>query len=382
MKQLVMDNRDQLKLGIRPEIIFMDFLKDETRPLQKVVEGKTRLISSEPVNLTILIRMYFGSFMMHCYANKIFNGVAIGLNTYSYDWTILAKYLQQVGDDVVAGDHGGYDGRYRAAIYKACLEIVERFYYNSTPEDRTIRAGIIEILLSSVHCANVFSPDDGKTHAVLYEWFGALPSGTTLTALFGSIGGLIINRYAVYSICLEHEGRSHISFDNNDEIDFISIEKSIRMVQGGDDNLISLGKYLLDRGVDQNSLTRLFDEMGWEYTDETKQGLTHGTRPLSKCQFYKRWFVYDARIGRYKSPLEFDSIDDRNNWISSKAAPGDYERNVRSAILEYSQHTTQVWIERALPLIVAAKKYLNMYDLPEDQNEAFRELSKLESYLA
>ena len=61
------EHREMLaKQGIIAETYFVDTLKDELRPIEKVQQGKTRVFQVGPMCLSILMRKYFGYFIMHC----------------------------------------------------------------------------------------------------------------------------------------------------------------------------------------------------------------------------------------------------------------------------------------------------------------------------
>ena len=98
------------KLGIRTQTLWIDTLKDERRPLEKVRIGKTRVFSAGPMDFVILFRKYFLGFNAHCMANMITNEMAVGINVYSPRWHVLAKNLQKKGPHVVAGDFSNFDG--------------------------------------------------------------------------------------------------------------------------------------------------------------------------------------------------------------------------------------------------------------------------------
>ena len=62
MSEVVQKER-MMKEGINPKFIWVDILKDETRPVDKVRQGKTRLIATCPVDFLLLTRKYFGAFI-------------------------------------------------------------------------------------------------------------------------------------------------------------------------------------------------------------------------------------------------------------------------------------------------------------------------------
>lgn len=375
LRESVNSSLSLLAQGKDPEFLFMDNPKDETRPIEKVDNFETRLISGEPIDLSIIVRMLFGSFIEKTQKDAIFNGVGIGINPYSTDWSALARMLKSVSNKMLAGDHKGYDGRFRASLWLSCLSIVESYYYNSTPEEVTMRRTLIELMITSVHVAPIDS--EGERLMVAYWWEAGMPSGFSLTALFDSIGGLVINRYAVYTVLMEDYG-GHLCFDGTQPLNFSEVDKNLAMIQGGDDNIIAIGPYLEELGVNQTSVTQAFAEMGWSYTDEEKGSVSHILRPLEDIKFYKRGFVWSPVLGRHLCPLDWSSIDDRLNFIKTSAAPGDYERNIRSAVLEYAEWGPEVFRDRALNKVIrAAKEQLNIHDLPEKWEIALEEVSKI-----
>ncbi len=361
--------------GDPPEILFLDMPKDETLP-----DGKsTRMISIEPFHLTLATRMLFGDFMRNNHENHTKNGMAIGINTYSWDWEFLARTLRKVGDNMVAGDHSGYDGRFTVRLWYTCARIANRYYYNATEQEKAARIRYADRLSNTCHVTHVRCPD-GTDQFIEYEMVGTMSSGVSVTADFGSIGGLVIDRYAVYMVLMDPGPKTHLDFKHGD-LDFDWIEKNFVPVQGGDDNILSIGDPLLINGVDQTALTDAFARLGWKYTDELKGDGTHTTRPLSAIMFYKRWFLDCILTGRKACPLEFDSIDDRLNWIKETAFPGDYERNVRSAVHEYAQWGPSVFYDRGHKLIRLAEEKLQIMDLPRVWEQAMMESASLKDYV-
>jgi hypothetical protein len=82
--------------GIRNLHICTDFLKDELRPLHKVEQVATRVISGTCIAYTIAVRMYFGAFLAAMFATHVKNGMAPGVNHYT-EWCDLAHGLLSDG---------------------------------------------------------------------------------------------------------------------------------------------------------------------------------------------------------------------------------------------------------------------------------------------
>jgi hypothetical protein len=73
----------------RQNFVFMDCFKDERRSHEKVKAMSTRLVSACDLRLLILFRMYFMDFFMYVMENRIRNGICVGVNPYSPEWTEL-----------------------------------------------------------------------------------------------------------------------------------------------------------------------------------------------------------------------------------------------------------------------------------------------------
>ena len=76
--------------GERPLITCMSFLKDERRPIDRVRNGKTRLISASGLAFTLVCRKYTMGFVNYLTRGRVVNGMAIGINPFSDEWTSLA----------------------------------------------------------------------------------------------------------------------------------------------------------------------------------------------------------------------------------------------------------------------------------------------------
>jgi hypothetical protein len=412
--RVLADKREKLKQGIDPGFVFVTNLKDETRPKAKVESFSTRSTEAEPIDLTILTREFFGDWMKYMHQTKISHGVLVGINPYSQDWSILAEKLLSYGDRMIAGDHSAWDGNFPTVLWFELLEIIEQYYFNSTVEDKIARRTIIEILANTKHLVvtrddwwklvseddfraaaeedqkilveeflseinlpavlktnyfdEIASRDDyvsaylrclkpGRLKAFIIEWFGSLTSGGTLTSQAGSVGNQIVSRYAGYDHYLKPKG-GHLSYERWGDVPFDEIEQDNGFFTFGDDNVISVGP---KKFFNFSDLKASFSHYKMNYTNTKKTTSTHEYERLSEIDLLQRGFVYDKARGIWLSPLNVISIDEMVNWIRQSARPGDYERNLRSAIKEYSQHPYGLFHEKVeLRLKPAAAAKLNL----------------------
>jgi hypothetical protein len=310
--------------GIRNEFIFVDCLKDERRPTAKVDEGKTRQFMACPMDFLIVAKQYFGDFVRHVCSNKIFNGVAVGINPYD-EWGTLASYLQRDGTFVfTAGDYSAYDGKIPTTIGLHVLEIIESYYVNATQRERDIRKILFLDIINSLHIA------DG----VVYEFNGGNPSGQPLTAIYNSI----CNIFLLYA-CAEKN-----RIDKKMEITVEELFENSSVITFGDDNIVGY-RSLLGDCFEQNNLTKYMKDMfDFTYTNEAKTEDTVTARGLQDITFLKRGFRFERG---YDCPLQLDVVLETLNWQKKNATTKEMEERVDGVLKELSLHGRAVFDEYA-----------------------------------
>lgn len=270
------------KLGVVIPVIWEDVCKIERRPLEKIVEKKTRVFSSGPVDFTILFRMYFGAFISYMMHNRVRNESAVGINPMSVEWTVLAEYLKVASEDnIIAGDFSNYDGTQNITILWAILDVVNTWYGNE--EDNKIRVILWHGIMSSIHVAG----------DKLYAWHHSNPSGNPMTTLINTMYNCIVFRYVWFT-----------------NYPFKNFNQYVRMVAYGDDNVISVtdeAKDLFTPTLISEGLSRL----GMKYTNTSKTGDVRFLK-LKEVTFLKRSFVFKECF--CLAPLDLETILEIPCW--------------------------------------------------------------------
>lgn len=335
-KQLVESISNQIKhleSGGRLDVKFADYLKDERRKKEKVFNCKTRLISASPIDFLIICKMYFGDFVRSVMTNRISNSCAVGINPYSYEWDVLARHLNSVGQTKIFGDFSGYDGSLNQTLEYAGFDIIESFYFNATDSERQVRKGLFEDIVNSRHVTT--GPSDSVS--TLYEWFGSNPSGNFLTTILNSLCNILAIKYTIVNVLGKEEGFHHLSIPDDFVVKVVSsLSENVRIIVFGDDNGISLSDQMA--AVTQAAMTQSFLDIGFVYTDEGKTGEVLSHRVLQQCSFLKRGFQYDVEIKRYLAPLELAVILEMPYWTKTTAPAGSVESTVETALMELSLH--------------------------------------------
>nr|UBJ25980.1 nonstructural polyprotein [Rodent dicistro-like virus] len=335
IREAVEHKRNQMLKQIWEPSLYTDTLKDETRPIEKVLAGKTRTIAAAPVDLIILIRMYFLSFFSFVMRNRIYNEVAVGIMCQSPEWDKLARrMLYRGGNRIIAGDFTNFDGTLHPKILRAVLTLVQDYYRDHC----AVRGLLFEDICHSWHI----------TDSCVNSWFKSQPSGNPGTAIFNSIYNSLAVRIAAARI------NPNVQFNN-----------VATMVSYGDDNLIAVSAG--NEWLNQQSLTKAFSTFGMTYTSETKGTIDSIYRDLEDVSFLKRGFRYDYGQCMWMAPLERNSINERLNWhLKNKNEWQVLQLNAEAALLEWSLHhdgTFSHWSDIIINVFRKHGKHINAQQL-------------------
>ena len=327
--KLIEDSRQ----GIRGDAISIATLKDEKRPLEKVDAGKTRVFEACPQHLVIAIRQYFLDFTAHVMRNRIDNGIAVGINPYSLEWTKLAHRLQSKGNLMIAGDFSNFDGSLlMQVLVKICEKINE--WYGDGDENQLIRSALWE------HICNADILVRGevirKTHSQ--------PSGNPLTVIINSLFNCIVMRIA-YMLLKKEQGLPQTC----DYLQFIAD------IVYGDDDIKSVSAKI-SGWFNQLTLTDSLASIGLTYTDEAKTGKILPFKPLEDVAFLKRKFVIQ-KDGTFMAPMDTVNVLEITNWIRGKSRKASTLENCEQAIMELSLHSEQIynyWTKRISEALTTA----------------------------
>lgn len=310
---------EQAKKGIRGDAIFMATLKDEKRPHEKVDAGKTRVFEACPQHLAIALRQYFLDFAAHVMEQRIDNGIAVGINPYSLEWTRLAHRLQKFGDRLVAGDFRNFDGSLMMQILMKILFAINE-WYGGSEEDDLVRASLWE------HICNA----DVLVQGHVIRQTHSQPSGNPLTVIINSLFNLIIMRVA-YLLLKQEQGMPLVC----------DYSKFVSDVAYGDDDCKNISSIIVG-WFNQQTITRILGTIGLTYTDETKGDSVRPFKKLEEITFLKRYFVMQED-GMYISPMEVSNILEITNWIKGGVTKLATMENCLQALMELSFHPKSIY---------------------------------------
>jgi len=300
----------ELRNGVLTEpFLFKDSLKDEKRKLAHTdlsdpTKVKTRMFSASPMDLTLLLKMYYGAFFQHMTRNRITNTSAVGINPYGLDWERLVHHLREVDDLADDGDYANFDTSESASLILAFLKVANDWY--DEPEHDDIRTMLAEQVAFPYHISR------GR----IYPTDGGLPSGTYGTTHIncGVNLSLFILAY-----------REVTGFGIQD------FAHHVRLVTYGDDNIFSVSKERSQ--FTSTAIGRSLQQFGFTYTPVNKDALETQARAIENCTFLQRGFAHQGKY--WRAPLKLDSCVEMMLWITKSRDPEEAMMdNIRTAMEE------------------------------------------------
>lgn len=299
--------------NIITDTYFIDTLKDETRPLEKILLGKTRLFQIGPVDFNLLIRKYFGAFLMHVQSTYIRGEGAVGINANSLEWTGMIKHQLSTGNTFINGDGENFDACASQRIGMSNVESINKWYRHgedwSSEHDR-VRRVLFATFLNSKHIYR---------DVVYMAWQGN-KSGTAITTWFNNLMGMFITRLAIY-----RKYKTLTAFN-------IGISPKYY----GDDDSIAVNPQIYPE-MTCRYYQQVMQSVGIKYTSASKGEVVDTWYPLEEISFLKRKFVFDGE--KYLPQLDWQVIIEIARWSESDPTNMvDQLNRFNSSLLEASNY--------------------------------------------
>jgi hypothetical protein len=268
-------------------IVFNNCLKDEPVSKSKLESGKVRLFSSAPMDWTVLMRMYYLSFVRLVQNNRFIFESGPGTIAQSIEWNELHDHITQYGcDRMIAGDYKAFDKTMSPVFMKYAFEIIIRLCLDSgnfTYEDsKYMRAMYVDI----IYPLSIYKGD-------LVRFFGSNPSGHPLTVIINGLVNSLYIRY-VYRLC----NPNHTVSDFKDNVCLMTY---------GDDNIMSVNKNIT--WFNHTIISKTLNTMGITYTMADKVSESKPFIDIEDCTFLKRSWRWDTDLKAYVGPLDHESIE-------------------------------------------------------------------------
>jgi len=281
-------------LGECVQTYFVDCLKDELRPIQKVVQGKTRLFQIGPMDLSLLTRKYCGDFISFMHTTYLDGEVAIGINPCSSEWDLMMRNLL-LFDKYLNGDYSNYDASLCHQIGEFVADVINAWYND---EFSVIRRTLILACFNGLHINN----------DIVYVFNQGNPSGCALTTIINSIANMFFIRLAYIRLTPYNLKNFH---------DYVKAKFF------GDDNLIALHDAIA-KYINMFNYTELMKSLGVTYTSPDKSTVVkpHYDRTelsflKNKIEFVKNKVNDKVVLNKYIALLDMETVSEIARWSMS-----------------------------------------------------------------
>ena len=347
LRDLMQKREDSAKMGIIIETLFMDTLKDETRDLSKVEEGKTRMFQIGPMDLVLLTRKYCGSFISHCHTTYSNGEMAIGINPYSDDWDLLARRFKRF-EKFLNGDFKNFDATIGLSFAWMIVDIINGVYDDSE-ENKLVRAVLILTCFCSTHLA----------YDLLYDAIQSNPSGCCLTTIFNCLVNMIIIRYLF---------RRVTKFSLSQFLTYVD------PIFYGDDNLVGIADAVA-HVMTMKSYSAIAKELGFEYTTTDKSDINLDHYNFGQVSFLTNTFQYVKHLGdkisinKYLAILDEETIHDIAFWAHGDASNmRDQLNRINMSLYYLRNHGLEKFTKYRKAFVKCVKELKNKhYDIHEQQ---------------
>jgi hypothetical protein len=294
MREIVKKREDEAREGVISETYWLDTLKDETRTLEKVELGKTRLFQVGPLDLVLLTRKYCGKFMSHCQSTYLEGEMAIGVNPYSDEWDLMCRRFL-LFEKFLNGDFENYDASITFQL-GSCVADVVNLIYDDGVENMRIRRALILSCFSTDHIVG----------DVIYEALQGHPSGCALTAILNCVVNMILLR---------------VAFTRTTLLTLNEFHKNILAKFYGDDNVVGVSEHAAKR-LDMFTFSKVMKSLGFGYTSPDKKSEMKKFYSFNEISFLTNSIVFTEKldnfyIGKYLAVLDKETILEIARWSQS-----------------------------------------------------------------
>lgn len=313
LRNKVMELFIAMKAGYELKNVVSACLKDETRDLERVYEGKTRIFCVGSLAHLIMTIMVVGDVVFYMKENHLDTDVCIGINPHGPEWWILAEKLKR-HKNFGGGDYSGFDSGIIAKFGYA-LYLAMKWYINSG--DPLYDWYLYNVCMSSIAPIFVINGE-----CYWSDWMNS--SGGWLTGFLNSfVNSCIFNAFHWW-VCQENNlgERSRL-------VDLVCAFY-------GDDNLWSVCDDLKEFITMKTLGDFIWACFGMKYTTAQKTEIDVDFLEFDDLEFLCRRFR--PRGNLYTAPLDKESIFGMLLWIkkSNIRTPADQLAiNVEQAMMEF-----------------------------------------------
>nr|WPR16520.1 MAG: RNA-dependent RNA polymerase [Avian associated picorna-like virus 23] len=322
--RIIVNKREELALqGIKSSTVAYACLKDEVRPINKIKEGKTRIFQCLPMDFNLLIRKYFGSFVIAQHYNAANISSCVGIDP-AKDWYKLRLRLEEKALEWEDFDYAHWDQHLHGELVMKVADVVNAWYGDAFdhPHARVRRVLLYDLVYTILMV---------KDH--LYMKSTGQCSGCSITAELNCIIHDLLMYYTFRRICK----------DKNQKCDIQIYRDNVASAIYGDDIVTAVTSAFVQI-FNGNTIKPYMEMLGMSITPGDKESSEFIHKKPEKITFLKRTFTtsldnpdfQDLDQSNSRAPLKKDIVDNIWQW-ASKADDliKPTEQNCETSLREY-----------------------------------------------
>jgi len=327
-----------MKAGYELKNVVSACLKDETRDLDRVFLGKTRIFCVGSLAHLLVTLMVMGDVISYMKENHLDTDVFIGINPHGPEWWILAEKILR-HKNRAGGDYSGFDsgivGKFGYALYLAV-----KWYINSG--DNLFNWMLYNICMSSIAPIFVINGE-----CYWSDWMNS--SGGLLTGFLNSFVNVFSFNAFHWYVCTTN------GFGERSRLE------DLILAVYGDDNLWSVCDELAEFINMKTFAEFVWEVLGMTYTTPSKDKIESEFLDFEDLEFLCRKFRPRGNV--YTAPLAKESIHGMLLWIRKSILRSSSEQlaiNVEQAMMEYFHYGKEEFVAQEIRI----RMYCDIYNIP------------------
>lgn len=315
LEERVLDIIDKLSKGESTYPVASASLKDETRPIDKCLSGKTRLFYGASIDQLIVARMFLQPFFSCIVEDENTFCAAVGINSHT-DYDKLYSDLKSFSNLYMEGDYSGFDINMVADVRLLANIYIEWFCKQCGYNAEACK--IVRNLLQDQMQVYIGIYTD------IFSKYGLWSSGYAGTAEYN---------------CLVHLFYFLIYFNSKDNI-ISSFDDVFLLKTYGDDMIAAVNPKFAKtfNNVDYQKFCKEYFSI--TFTSASKDENVKEFVSLEELTFLKRRFVYSPICERFVGKLDINSMFKMVEWFlpSSYQTDDEQAKSICDSFLTESVH--------------------------------------------
>nr|AWK77870.1 nonstructural polyprotein [Robinvale bee virus 6] len=304
LKKIVSSREERAKEGFKTSTIAYMCLKDELRPNAKIEKGETRVFTCLPMDYNLLIRKYFGAFIIIQHHNAGQIPSCVGVNP-AKDWYEIWMRLNSKDTLWEDFDYKNWDQHLHPELVMRVADVVSKWYGD---DYKSKAAKVRRVLLHDLIHTTIMVKD------CLFIKSCGQCSGCAITAELNCV----VHDLLMYYVYRLHCKRSNILCD------ITKYRSEVESALYGDDIIKSVIKGSTFLG---QNIKPFMDQLGMSITPGDKLTTEFKLKKPEDLLFLKRSFTIDTEISKnlesssVRAPLRKDIVLNIYKWIRKTGDP-------------------------------------------------------------